>query len=81
MTYEEAVREIPCGRYRHYKGNDYEVTGIAIHTETGEAMVVYRPLCGQGVLWVRPASMWNETVTVDGRSCRRFCSLDRIERV
>ena len=63
MTLEQARSSIPCGKYRHYKGNEYEVTGIAIHSETLEPMVVYRALYSNGELWVRPASMWNETVS------------------
>ena len=81
MTYEEAIRTIPPGKYRHFKGNEYEVTGIARHSETGEPMVIYRALYGEGSLWTRPASMWNETVERGGKICRRFCRLDRIERV
>lgn len=81
MTYEEAVQSIPCGRYRHFKGNEYEVIGIARHSETEEPMVVYRALCGEGGLWTRPASMWNETVQRDGKTYHRFYRLDRIERV
>ena len=80
-TYEEAVAAIPLGRYRHFKGNEYEVIAIARHSETEEAMVVYRALYGEHGVWVRPASMWNETVTRDGESYRRFYRLDRIERV
>ena len=72
MTFEEAVRTIPAGRYRHYKGNEYEVIGIARHSETEEPMVVYRALYGDGCLWTRPAEMWNETVVRDGVSRRRF---------
>ena len=67
---------IAPGRYRHYKGNDYEVIGIATHSETHEAMVVYRPLYGEGKLWVRPAAMFAETVTVDGKSVPRFSPID-----
>ena len=81
MTYEEAIRTIPCGRYRHFKGNAYEVVGIARHSETEEPMVIYRALYGEGGYWIRPASMWNETVERDGRIYRRFYGLDRIERV
>lgn len=80
-TCEEAAAAIPPGRYRHYKGNEYEVIGIARHSETEEAMVVYRALYGDGGLWVRPASMWNETVERGRKACRRFYRLDRIERV
>lgn len=60
------------GRYRHYKGNDYLVLGVARHTETEEALVVYRALYGARGLWVRPAAMFNETVSVDGRTQPRF---------
>lgn len=63
---------ITPGRYRHYKGNEYEVTGIATHSETLEPMVVYRPLYGEGGLWVRPAAMFSENVIIDGRSRPRF---------
>ena len=80
-TYEEAVAAIPPGRYRHFKGRDYEVIGIARHSETEEPMVVYRALYGERGLWVRPASMWNETVKRRGQVYRRFYRLDRIERV
>ena len=81
MTYEEAIRTIPPGRYRHFRGKPYEVIAIARHSETEEAMVVYRALCGDGGVWVRPASMWNELVEREGKTCRRFYRLDRIERV
>jgi hypothetical protein len=64
--------DITPGRYRHYKGNEYEVIGIATHSETLEAMVVYRPLYGEGGLWVRPAAMFTEDVIIDGRSRPRF---------
>ena len=62
MTLEEAVRSIPPGRYKHYKGNTYEVIGIAQHSETLEPMVIYRALYGNFGLWARPAEMWNEPV-------------------
>ena len=81
MTYEEAVQSIPCGRYRHFKGNEYEVIGIARHSETEEPLVVYRALYGEGGIWVRPASMWNEEVTRSGKTYHRFYRLDRIKRV
>ena len=80
-AYEDAVAAIPPGRYRHFKGGEYEVTAIARNSETGEPMVVYRALYGEGGVWVRPAAMWNEKVERDGRTFRRFCRLDRIERV
>ena len=64
--------EIKPGRYRHFKGNEYEVIGLARHSETQEEMVVYRALYGDFDLWVRPARMWNETVERDGKTFRRF---------
>ena len=60
------------GRYRHFKGNEYQVLGVARHSETEEEMVVYRALYGEGGLWVRPAAMWNETVDRDGYHGPRF---------
>ena len=54
--------ELRPGRYRHFKGNEYELIGVAKHSETLEPMVVYRALYGDGGLWVRPAAMWTETV-------------------
>ena len=72
MTYEEAVKTIPLGRYRHFKGNQYEVIGIAKHSETEEPMVVYKALYGDGGIWVRPAEMWNEMISRDGKTVRRF---------
>ena len=64
--------EIKPGRYRHFKGNEYEVIGLARHSETQEEMVVYRALYGDFGLWVRPARMWNETVERDGKTFHRF---------
>ena len=72
MTLEEARRQIPPGRYRHFKGNEYEVLDIARHSETEEPMVVYRALYGGHGLWVRPAEMWLEKVERDGTVFRRF---------
>lgn len=68
--------EIKPGKYRHFKGGEYEVLGIARHSETGEEVVVYRALYGDFGLWVRPASMWNETVERDGVTCRRFTKIE-----
>ena len=73
MTYEEAQLTIPAGRYRHYKGNEYEVIGIARHSETLCPMVVYRALYGEGGIWVRPAEMWNVQISESGQ--RRFTKL------
>lgn len=60
------------GRYRHYKGKEYEVLGVARHSETEEEMVVYRCLYGDFSLWVRPLAMFCELVRVDGVSVPRF---------
>jgi hypothetical protein len=60
------------GRYRHYKGREYEVLGVARHSETEEEYVVYRALYGAQGLWIRPTEMFLETVIVDGHSCPRF---------
>ena len=64
--------EIKLGKYRHFKGNEYEVVGIAKHSETLEPMVVYKALYGEGGLWVRPAAMWQETIDRDGYHGPRF---------
>ena len=63
---------IKLGKYRHFKGNEYEVIGIAKNSETLEEMVVYKALYGDKELWVRPLSMWEETVTRDGKTFNRF---------
>ena len=64
------------GRYRHFKGMEYEVLGVARHSETLEEMVVYRALYGEGDIWVRPASMWLETVERDGKIMPRFIRIE-----
>ena len=64
--------ELQTGKYRHFKGNEYEVIGLASHSETEEPMVVYRALYGEGGLWVRPLSMWNEQVDRDDYHGPRF---------
>lgn len=69
------MEEILPGRYQHFKGKEYEVLGLATHSETLEPMVVYRALYGTGGLWVRPAAMWNELLERDGRQFRRFTYL------
>ena len=66
------MESIRPGRYRHFKGKEYEVLGVARHSETDEKLVVYRALYGDFGLWVRPVSMWNETVERDGKTFRRF---------
>jgi hypothetical protein len=63
------------GRYRHYKGQEYEVLGVARHSETEEEFVVYRALYGEFGLWVRPVGMFEELVDIDGRLIPRFCRL------
>ncbi|MCQ2487291.1 MAG: DUF1653 domain-containing protein [Clostridia bacterium] len=68
--------DIRPGKYRHYKGNFYEVLGLARHSETEETMVVYKALYGDGGLWVRPAYMWNETVVVNGQEMLRFAKVE-----
>jgi len=67
---------IAPGRYRHFKGKEYEVLGIARHSETEEEMVVYRALYGDGGLWVRPAAMWTQEVDRDGYHGPRFIPVD-----
>lgn len=71
------MTEIKPGIYRHYKGNTYEVIGVASHSETLEPMVVYRALYGEHGLWVRPASMWNEEVDINGEKVRRFTYIEQ----
>ena len=68
--------KIKIGKYRHYKGGKYEVIAIARHSETLEDMVVYRALYGDGDVWVRPASMWNESVSFEGKQVKRFELID-----
>ena len=67
---------IAPGRYRHYKGNDYEVLCEARHSETEEVLVVYRALYGERGTWVRPKAMFIETVVVDGVEQPRFAPVD-----
>ena len=64
--------ETPIGRYRHYKGNEYEVVGVVRHSETLEPLVLYRPLYNDSGLWVRPHAMFFGTVEIDGAQVRRF---------
>ena len=63
---------IQTGIYRHYKGNLYEVEGVATHSETREKMVVYRPMYGEKSLWVRPLAMFIEHIEIDGKRQPRF---------
>lgn len=64
------------GRYRHFKGREYQVLGIAKHSESLEPYVVYRALYGEGQLWIRPVPLFEETVRVEGREVPRFEYLD-----
>lgn len=68
------------GRYRHYKGKEYEVIGVARHSETEEEVVVYRTLYGNFDLWVRPLAMFTETVVVDGAERPRFQYMGEADR-
>jgi hypothetical protein len=63
---------IELGKYRHYKGNYYEVIGVVRHSETLEELVLYKQLYGEGGLWVRPLLMFTETVTIEGQNKPRF---------
>ena len=72
MKYSDDRPDIKPGIYRHFKGGMYQVVGVATNSETGEYMVVYRALYDEKGLWVRPASMWTETVERDGQTYQRF---------
>lgn len=69
--------EIKKGRYRHFKGNEYEVLGMARHSESLEEMVIYRALYHEGGVWVRPAAMWEERVEHNGKSVLRFTPIEQ----
>jgi len=66
------MNPIRTGMYRHYKGNRYEVTGFARHSETLEEMVIYKALYGDFSTWVRPLDMWENPIEVDGKIVKRF---------
>lgn len=68
--------QLKPGKYRHFKGKEYELIGIALHSETMEPMVVYRALYGEQGLWVRPAAMWSEHVTREDYSGPRFIKIE-----
>jgi hypothetical protein len=76
MSSLPALPSISTGRYRHYKGGEYEVVGVARHSETLEAMVIYRPLYNQTGLWVRPYAMFFEQVDVNGLQQPRFALIE-----
>ena len=66
------MSDIPLGVYRHYKGNEYEVIGFAKHSETFDDMVIYKALYGERGMWVRPLSMWDNLIEIDGKTVKRF---------
>lgn len=68
--------ELKLGKYRHFKGAEYKLLGIATHSETLEPMVIYQALYGQQNLWVRPAAMWTETVDKDDYHGPRFIYIE-----
>ena len=70
------MQSILPGVYRHYKGNHYQVLYLAKYSETLEDMVVYQALYGERGIWVRPASMWNETVDYQGKQVKRFTYIE-----
>ena len=70
------MSDLTMGRYRHYKGGEYTVMGVAQHSETGEALVVYRPEYGERGLWVRPLSMFQESVETQDGVVPRFALID-----
>lgn len=71
------MEEIKLGKYRHFKGKEYEVIAIANHSETLEKYVVYRALYGENQVWIRPAAMWNEKVERDGKTHKRFTFMEQ----
>ena len=68
--------DIKPGKYRHFKGGEYRVIGVAQHSETMEELVVYQALYDDGTLWVRPAAMWFERLNRDGYEGPRFTRID-----
>ncbi|RRJ84655.1 DUF1653 domain-containing protein [Aestuariirhabdus litorea] len=66
------MKDLKLGVYRHYKGNEYLVHGVARHSETEEYLVLYQPLYGDRELWVRPLDMFTSEVVSEGHSCLRF---------
>ncbi len=70
--------DTPTGRYRHYKGGEYEIVGVARHSETLEPLVVYRPLYNATGLWVRPHAMFFEQIEVEGRLQPRFARMSGV---
>lgn len=71
------MEKIKMGKYKHFKGNEYCVLHVAKDSETLEDMVVYRAMYGEGGIWVRPLSMWNEEVDFQGKRVKRFTYIDK----
>jgi len=80
MSRLSPLPSIPLGRYRHYKGGEYEVLGVARHSETLEPLVLYRPLYNQTGLWVRPYAIFFEQVESNGQLQSRFALLDELPK-
>lgn len=76
MWYTNRMNDFKIGKYRHFKGNEYEALGLATHSETGETLVIYRALYGEGGVWARPLSMWEEQVERDGITYQRFTYME-----
>lgn len=76
---KDSTTALKPGKYRHYKGGEYQVQGVATHSETGEHLVVYSPLYGERGLWVRPLAMFRETVKIEGRTLPRFSYIETAE--
>jgi hypothetical protein len=75
LSRRSGEKRVPAGRYRHFKGREYQVLGIAVHSETLMPMVVYQAQYGHFGLWVRPIAMWNERVVRDGYDGKRFSKI------
>ena len=76
MWYTNSMKNFKIGKYRHFKGKEYEALGLATHSETGETLVIYRALYGEGDVWARPLSMWEEQVERDGITYQRFTYIE-----
>lgn len=72
VSLSRQAKTLKPGIYQHYKGNQYEVLGVALHSETLEELVIYKALYGEGLIWARPLSMFLETVQVEGKEIERF---------
>lgn len=75
-AHRNTYMDISPGAYKHFKGNEYQVIGIAKHSETQEKLVVYRALYDDHELWVRPLAMFIETVKIDGKQVPRFTKIE-----